>query len=59
MSTDKERLAILETNIVYIKDTVCRIDQRVEDLNAFRFKVLGASSVIAGIISFVIAAVAR
>lgn len=59
MPTDKERLAILETNIMYIKHTVDRIDQRVEDLNAFRFKIMGAASALATLISFVVATLAR
>jgi hypothetical protein len=59
MSSDKERLAVLETNVSYIKDTVDRIDKRVEDLNAFKFKVMGAASVLAALISFVVATMAH
>jgi len=53
MVTDKERLSTLETHIAYIKKTVDCINIKVDDLTAFKFKVLGASSVIAGLIAYI------
>ncbi len=53
MSTDKERLANLETHINYIKKAVDNIDRKVDDLTAFKFKIFGAASVIAGVVSYV------
>jgi len=59
MATDKERISTLETHISYIRTTVESIDKKVDDLSAFKFKVMGAASVLAAIISFVVASMAR
>lgn len=55
MSTDKERLSTLETHVNYIKETVDKIDGKVDDLVAFKLKVMGAASVIAGIVAYITA----
>lgn len=59
MSTDKERISTLETHISYIRTTVESIDTKVDALTAFKFKVIGAASVIASIVSFVVATMAK
>lgn len=58
MTSDKERLSKLETHISYIKDTVMKIDSKVDDLTAFRFKVLGAASVLAAVVSYIMCIIA-
>ena len=56
--TQQARIAVLESHIEYIKEAVTRIDNKVEDLSSFKFKLMGAATVVAGIISFVVATMA-
>lgn len=48
-----EKVAVIETHINYIRDTVGRIDKKVEELAAFKLKVIGAASTIAAIVSYI------
>lgn len=57
MTTEKERLASLETSITYIKDKVDHIDKKVNDLTAFKFKVAGAASVLAAGVSYIMSTI--
>lgn len=51
-SSVHERLAVMETEVSYIKTTVAKIDTAVSELNTWKIKVIAGSSVISAIVTF-------
>lgn len=58
MSSDKERLAVLEANIQYIRDDVSSIKSDVKDLVGWKWRLAGAGAVIAALVSYAVSIIA-
>lgn len=51
--SEKERIVALETSLTYIKEKLDSIESKMDSFTSFKFQVIGASGIVALIISAV------